>query len=380
MKALVVGGGIIGASVAWRLACERVAVTVLERARLGREASWAAGGLIAPQGEADRPGPFFELCVKAKDAFDAIVARLVRESGVDPEYDDHGVVYAAFNDEEREELKGRARWQREANAVVEELEPRDALELVPTLSSRVVYALRMPTNRRVENRKLTQAYVNAALCAGAVFREGACVEALVTGGGRATGVRLNDGSVVEGDLIVLAAGAWSGEIRGLEGDGIRFFPVRGQILCFDARPGILGPSLFSARGILVPRRDGRLLAGSVFEDAGYDKSVTLGGMRHVAEAASELVPSLSPTAFREAWAGLRPATDDLMPVIGPSPTVANVLYASGHFRSGIMLSALTGELIADLAMGRKPSVELAPFLPQRFRSTVPRERFKTTAL
>lgn len=380
MKALVIGGGIIGASVAWRLASERVEVIVLERARLGREASWAAGGLIAPQGEADRPGPFFDLCVKAKNAFDAIVERLTRESGIDPEYDEHGVLYAAFNEEERAELKARARWQREANAVVEELDPRDALRLAPSLSPQVVHALHMPTNRRVENRRLTQAYVNAATRAGADFREGAAVEALVTSGGRATGVRLNDGARVEGDLVVVAAGAWSGEIRGLEGDGIRFFPVRGQILCFDARPGILGPSLFSARGILVPRRDGRLLAGSVFEEAGFDKSVTLGGMRHVAQAAAELMPSLAEIPFREAWAGLRPATDDLLPVLGPSPTVANVLYASGHFRSGIMLSALTGEIVADLAMGRTPPLDLAPFLPERFRSPVQRQRFKMTAL
>lgn len=378
MKALVIGGGIIGAAVAWRLACERVAVAVLERGRLGQEASWAAGGLIAPQGEADRPGPFFDLCMKAKQAFDALVERLVRESGVDPEYDEYGVLYVAFNEEEREELKARARWQREANAVVEELDAREALRLVPSLSRAVLHALHMPTNRRLDNRKLTQAYVNAAVRAGAEFREGACVDALVTSGGRASGVRLRDGSVAEADLVIIAAGAWSGEIRGLEGDSIRFFPVRGQILCFDARPGILAPSLFSTRGILVPRRDGRLLAGSVFEDAGYNKSVTLGGIRHVAQAACELMPALSQVAFREAWAGLRPATDDLMPVIGPSPTVSNVLYASGHFRSGIMLSALTGEVIADLAMGRKPVVDLGPFLPERYRSPVPRQRFKIT--
>lgn len=380
MKVIVIGGGIIGASVAWRLAAEKMTVTVLERGRLGREASWAAGGLIAPQGEADAPGPFFDLCMKAKQAFDAIVERLVRESGVDPEYDHHGVLYAAFNDHEREELTERARWQREAGATVEELDGRDARKLVPMLSPKAICALHMPTNRRTDNRKLTQAYVSAARRAGAQFREGTMVDALVTSGGRASGVRLNDASVLEADLVINAAGAWSGQVRGLEADAIRFFPVRGQILCFDAVPGAVGPSLFSAPGILVPRRDGRLLAGSVFEDAGYDKSVTLAGINHVARAASELVPALSQATFREAWAGLRPATDDLMPVIGASPSVANVIYASGHFRSGIMLSALTGELVADLATGRKPSVELSPFLPDRFRSGVCKVPFESISV
>ena len=226
----------------------------------------------------------------------------------------------------------------------------------------------MPTNRRVENRKLTQAYINAAANAGAEFREGARVDSIAIENGRAVGVRLADGSVENGDVVVNAAGAWAGEIRGLEEDRIRFYPVRGQILCFDTRPGLIGPSIFSGDGIIVPRRDGRVLSGSVFEDAGFNKSVTLDGMQRILQAVRALVPSLASIPFREAWAGLRPATDDLLPVLGRSPTVANVLYAAGHFRSGILLSALTGELIADLVAGRAPGVDLAPFSPARFRN------------
>jgi glycine oxidase len=167
--------------------------------------------------------------------------------------------------------------------------------------------------------------------------------------------------------VINAAGSWAGEIRGLEDDRIRVYPVRGQILCFDARPGLVGPSLFSANGIIVQRRDGRILAGSIFEEAGFNKSVTLEGIERVSHAARALVPRLGSMPFREAWAGFRPASDDLLPVLGPSPTVGNVLYATGHFRSGILLSAITGEVIADLAAGRKPAIDLAPFSPGRFR-------------
>ncbi len=366
MKAIVIGGGIIGASVAWRLAGEGVRVTVLERGRLGREASWAAAGLVSPQGEAHEPGVFFDLCVRGKQAFDAIVERLARESGVDPEYDLDGVLYVAFDDAAREELRARARWQREGGAEVAELSPREALKLAPALSPKIIYALHFPTNRRAENRKLTQAYINAAVRAGAEFREGVRVDSIATGSARATGIRLDGGATLEADVIVNAAGAWAGQIRGLETDAIRFYPVRGQIICFDARPGLIGPSLFSGDGILVPRRDGRLLAGSVFEDAGFNKTVTLDGMGRIVRAARALAPSLAEIPFREAWAGLRPATDDLRPVIGPAPTATNVLDAAGHFRSGILLSALTGELIADLVKGRTPSLDLAPFSPARF--------------
>ncbi len=367
MKAVIIGGGIIGGSIAWRLAGEGVDVTVLERARLGREASWAAAGLIGPQAEAQEPGVFFDLCLRGKQSFDSIVERLISESGVDPEYDRHGVLYVAFDEATRADLSARARWQRAAGASVEELAPREAQKLVPGLSPKVIYALHMPTNWRVENRKLTQAYINAAARAGAEFREGARVDSIVASGGRASAVKLDDGATVEADAIVLAAGAWSGQIRGLEDDAIRFYPVRGQIICFESRPGLLGPSIFSGGGILVPRRDGRILAGSIFEDAGFNKSITLGGMDQIVHAVKAIVPALESIPFREAWAGLRPAADDLMPVLGPSPSVANVFYATGHFRSGILLSAVTGEVLADLVMGRQPSIDLTPFRPGRFR-------------
>jgi glycine oxidase len=368
VKALVIGGGIIGSSIAWRLASDGVQVSVFERGRLGLEASWAAAGLIGPQAEAHEPGAFFDLALAGKRSFDSIVERLTAESGVDPEYDHHGVLYVAFDDAARAELQARARWQRAAGGGVEELTPREAFRLAPMLSEKIVCALHMPNNWRVENRKLTLAYINAATHAGASFREGARVNSVNVVSGTATGLGLADGSLETGDVVINAAGAWAGDIRGLEEDRLHFYPVRGQILCFDARPGLVLPSLFSAGGILVPRRDGRLLAGSIFEDAGFNKSVTLDGMERILRAVRAMVPSIASVPFREAWAGLRPASDDLLPVLGPSPTVANVLYAAGHFRSGILLSALTGEVIADLVKGRQPSIDLAPFSPARFQN------------
>ena len=368
MKALVIGGGIIGSSVAWRLTSEGVQVSVFERGRLGQEASWAAAGLIGPQAEAHEPGAFFDLALAGKRSFDAIVERLTAESGVDPEYDDHGVLYVAFDDVARARLQARARWQRAAGGQVDELTPREAFRLAPVLSEKIIFALHMPNNRRVENRKLTLAYINAATHAGAEFREGALIHSIEVSSGRATGVRLADGSLEEGDVVINAAGAWAGEISGLEEDRIHFYPVRGQILCFEARPGLVEPSLFSESGIVVPRRDGRILAGSIFEEAGFNKSVTLDGMERILRAVRAMVPSIASIPFREAWAGLRPASDDLLPMLGPSPTVANVMYAAGHFRSGILLSAVTGEVIADLVKGRAPSIDLAAFSPARFRN------------
>jgi glycine oxidase len=367
LKAIVIGGGIIGCSVAWRLSADGVATTVLERGRVGQEASWAAAGMIAPQAEAEGPGPFFDFCMKARDAFDGIVDRLVREGGIDPEYDRAGILYVALDADERVQLERRARWQRSVGAPLEELSGAEARTVEPMLSQEVVYAIHMPTNRRTDNRKLTQAYAAAARKAGAEFIEGARVEALALRGERAIGVLMDGGSIREADVVVNAAGAWAGEIRGLEADRVKLYPVRGQILCFEVAPGTICPALFSLRGYVVPRRDGRLLAGSTMEEAGYDKSVTLAGLDKIARGAAAIVPALGAATFREAWAGLRPATRDLLPVLGFSPSVSNVLWAAGHFRSGILLSAITGEIIADLVQGRRPAVELAAFSAARFR-------------
>ena len=365
-KVIIIGGGIIGCAVAWRLAGEGDQVTILERGRLGQEASWAAAGMIAPQAEAQGPGAFFDLCIRARDVFDQTVGALIAESGVDPEYDRNGILYLAFNDAERAELEERARWQVGAGGAVEELSSAAARKLEPAISGEVVYALRMPLDRRVDNRKLTRAYAAAAILKGVNVLEGVQVAEVIIDHNCANGVRTHDGHVHEADLVIDAAGAWAGELRGLESDRVATYPVRGQILCFESRPGSLSESVFSPRGYLVPRRDGRVLAGSTMEEAGYNKAVTLAGIEKIARGAATMVPGMDDLPFREAWAGLRPATRDFMPVLGPSPSAANVLYAAGHFRSGILLSALTGEITADIVHGRKPAIDLTPFTPARF--------------
>lgn len=365
-RAIVIGGGIVGGSVAWRLAREGVEVTILERGRTGEEASWAAAGMIAPQAEAQGPGPFFDLCLKGREIFDTIVDMLRRESGIDPEYGEGGILYTAFGAEEQAELQERARWQQDHGGTVEELTDAEARKLEPALSPEVTYALHMPRDRSVNNRELTRAYLAAATAHGAQIREHARVAAIVSKNGRASGVRLNDGSELLTDVTVNAAGAWAGEIHGTEQDRVATYPVRGQILCFEASRSTAGPSIFSLHGYLVARRDGRLLAGSTMEEAGYDKRLTLAGIEKIARGAMKMMPGLGAVSFREAWAGLRPATNDFMPVLGPSPSVSNLYYATGHFRSGILLSAITGEIISDLVHGRSPAVDLKPFAPERF--------------
>jgi glycine oxidase len=369
-RVVIIGGGVIGSSIAWRLARDDASVTLLERGRLGKEASWASAGMIAPQAEAQSPGPFFELCLRARDTFEATLETLRADTDVDPEYDRAGILYLALNDLERRELEQRAQWQISAGGTVEELTPSAAREMEPAISPQTVYALHMPLERRVENRKLTMAYATAAIGKGAELMEGVCAKEVLVKGSDAAGVKISNGRVFEADIVVNAAGAWSSDIMGVA-DKFESYPVRGQIICFEGRPGQFRSSVFSLGGYLVPRRDGRVLVGSTMEEAGFDKSVTLAGMTKISRAALDMAPNLSELPFREAWAGLRPATRDFLPILGPSPSVPNLFYATGHFRSGILLSAISGEIVADLIQGRSPSIEIMPFSPARF-ADVPR--------
>jgi glycine oxidase len=367
MKALIIGGGIIGNSVAWRLERAGLDVTILERGRAGQEASWAAAGMIAPQVEVEGPGPFLRFCVEGKKAFEALLPELIAQGGIDPEYDDpSGVIYAALDNQDRAELAARAAWQRSAGLQVEELSGDQARAIVPALSPRVSYALHFPNENRLENRRLTHAYLIAALKAGATLREESRVDAIETSGGKFSALRLHDGTLLEADVAVNAAGSWASLIRGLEADRISLHPIRGQIVCFETQPNLLGPAIFCLRGYAVPRRDGRLLAGSTREQAGYSKNVTLEGMESIVRAAREMLPALAGIRFREAWAGLRPATSDFLPVLGPSAAVPGVYYATGHFRSGILLSAITGQVLAAMVTGSKLNIDVAAFSPARF--------------
>lgn len=368
-KIVVIGGGVIGCAVAWRLAREGAAVTVLERGRIGQEASWAAAGMIAAQADTHVSGPFFDLCLRGRDVFASTMETLGAESPVDPEYDHTGVLDVAFNDAERVELEERGRWQLGAGGTVEELSGAAARKLEPALAPEVIYALYFPLDRRTDNRRLTQAYAAGASLRGAAIVEGASAASIAVTNGQASGVRIHDGTVYPADIVVNAAGAWTSQISGLEADRIEITPVRGQILCFESRPGSVKSSILSTRGYLVPRRDGRVLAGSTLDQAGYDKSVTLAGVDGIARGAIAMVPGLAAMRLREVWAGLRPAARDFLPVIGASPSIPNVLYATGHFRSGILLSAITAEIVTDLAMGRAPQIDLRPFAPARFSMT-----------
>lgn len=374
--AVVVGGGVIGLSIARALRERGIEhVTLIERARLGCEASSAAAGMLAAQVEANSADTFFQLASASRDLYPKFAADLLEETGINIELERTGTLYLAFTEEDEAEIESRYGWQKRAGLVVEQLSVDEARRLEPCVSPHARRALRFPLDVQVENRRLVAALSASVERRGVRLMTGKNVERVVTERGRVTGVETSGGPIST-PLVVVAAGAWVSFIQsaGTAGDDIapmRIEPVRGQILCFEANPRPLNHVIYSPRGYLVPRLDGRLLAGSTTERAGFDKRVTGGGILSITTHAIEIAPLVAGLPLMDAWSGLRPraALDD-WPVLGRSAETVGLYYATAHYRNGILLAPITGEILADeITSGARPSL-LEAFAPERFHASV----------
>jgi glycine oxidase len=364
---VVIGGGVIGLSVARALALKQAgSVLVLERGQLGRESSFAAAGMLAPQAEANIADAFFKLSCKSRDLYPAWAAQLLEETGIDIELDRTGTLYCAFTDHDCEEIERRYNWQRHAGLVVEQLTAREARKLEPNLADNLRAALRFPLDTQVENRKLLDALIAANESRGVKFLTSTIAESLTIERGRVTGVTTSRGFVATRS-VVLASGAWTSLIDTENAaPQIRIEPVRGQMIRFDAQPFFARHVIYSPRGYLVPRRDGRLLAGSTTEEVGFDKQVTDAGLQSIRVQAIEIAPTISRLTLVDSWAGLRPRAPDGLPVLGKTGETEGLFFATGHYRNGILLAPVTGQLIADLIADNVVSSELHAFAPDRF--------------
>lgn len=366
MKVIVVGGGIMGLSIALELRrSTELEVLVLEKAAPGAEASTAAAGLLAPQFEGAAPGPMLDLCLLSRMAWPKWAAELEERSGVPVGYLACGGLQAAFTDDEVHALDAKVAWQTALGLRAELLSGAALREREPALSPEALAAADFPDDHQVDPRRLLRALSVAAARAGVQFRAGT-VRALVETDGVITGVDV-DGERLEAARVVLAAGAWSGLVGGAEVDPARIKPVRGQMLELQLRAPIFTRLLQSDRGLVVPRADGAVLVGSTLEMVGFDKNVTAEGLARLLQAALQLVPGLAQASFTNAWAGLRPWTDDQLPFLGEGPK-PGLLLATGHFNNGILLAPITARVLGQLVRGEKPSVELRPF---RYRRNSP---------
>jgi glycine oxidase len=341
---IIVGGGVIGLTIARALALRGVRdVCLVERGRLGTEASWAAAGMLLPQVEADAADEFFNLACQSRDLYPSFAAALREETGIDVELDTTGTLYLALTEHDHEEIEKRYEWQTRAGFAVERLSCAEARELEPCISEATLGALRFPKDIQVENRRLLSALTNSVTKLGVDITTQTTVESVIVESNRVRGVQTSRGAI-NCPTVVIAAGTWSSFIKTAPVPAIE--PVRGQMICLEAKPQLTRHVIYSPRGYIVPRQDGRLLAGSTSEHAGFAKCVTAGGIATILRNALEISAGISDLPVIDTWAGLRPRAADGLPVIGPCDEIDGLFCATGHYRNGILLAPLTGELIS----------------------------------
>jgi glycine oxidase len=359
---VVVGAGVQGCGVALRLAQAGRRVVVLERAVPGAEASSAAGGILSPGAEAVEPGPFHSLCAASLARYEDFAREVERLSDGWVGWRRLGTLEIALDDAHAQVLAARAARLEKHGLPAEVLDDAALRRLEPEVSPEARGALFFPGEASLDPRLLARALYVAASRSGARFVTGQ-VRRVATEGGRVAGVEHESGRI-EAEAVVLAAGSWTAlvEGHGLPPGSVR--PVRGQIAVLDTRPPLLSRVVFSGRGYLVPRPDGRILVGSTMEEVGFEKAVTAGGLRTVLDIAIEIAPALARAPVVETWSNFRPASPDGEPILGAG-TIPGLFYATGHTRNGILLLPITADAIAAAVLGRPSPVDLAPFSPAR---------------
>ena len=359
---IVAGAGIVGLSAARALAGAGARVVVVERRRVGCEASGAAAGMIAPQ--AGEPHPqLLPLALKARDRHLQLAAELEEETGIAVDLSRLGRLQLALDDEAAGGLQEMVAAHRRLGLPVELLSDAEVREAEPNVSPAVRGAAYFAGDRRLDNVRLTRALAASAVSRGATLLTGRPVTGLLVEHGRVAGVRAG-AEVLRAPVVVNATGAWAGMLAG-DPQPPPVEPVRGQIVAFDMAPALLRHVVWSEHGYLVPRGDGRVLAGSTLERAGFDKSVTAGGVRAILDMALRIVPALADVRIADAWAGLRPGSSDGLPIIG-NGALPGLVHACGLYRDGILLGPLAGEIAAGLAQGCAPPPETLGLSLDRF--------------
>ena len=361
---IVVGGGLMGCSVAYRLAERGLRVVVLEKSVPGAEASSAAGGILGPTVESFDQPVALQLGLRSRELHAKLAEELLERTGVEVGFRRCGVTKLAFDAAEADALQAQADSLATQGVRSERWSAADLSREEPACSSEALGALHMPDDAQVEPRALLDAIALAAQRLGAQFRSGATVHGIPIEGSRVRGVELDEGRL-QAPHVVVAAGSWTSTIPGLPLRRGTIFPVRGQMISARTRPPLFRGIVFGAGGYVVTRPDGRGLCGSTEEHVGFRRGVTLAGLARIIEIATRIAPSLADVAIEDHWSSFRPGTPDGLPLVGRAGP-EGLFLASGHFRNGILLAPLTAELVADAVTGRPAHPPAAALSPMRF--------------
>ena len=371
-EVIIAGGGLIGGAIALELALAGVRAAILEKGDPGREASWASAGILSPAPENPASIPLVPLGKASMGLYPDFVARVAEISGHDVGFRAKGTLEALFSRDAARELSTHIALHHGWGLKAEAINAEDARELEPALSPELEAAVLRPDEASVDNRLLTSAVLEAARKSGVEIFAHREVQGIWREQQRCIGLLLKN-ERVSAEWTIIAAGSFSANIAGVN----TYAPVRpakGQMISLRAEQTKIERVLWSDKIYLVPRNDGRILAGATVEYAGFDKNVTAGGLEKIVSSALELAPDLAHARVEETWAGLRPDSPDHLPILGPTD-INGLLIATGHFRSGVLLTPITAQLLREWVTQQRVSVDWERFSPLRFAEA----RKKTTA-
>jgi glycine oxidase len=371
-EAVIAGGGLIGGAIALELALAGVRVAIFEQGEPGREASWAGAGILSPAPENPATIPLVPLGMASMALYPDFVARVEGISGQDVGFRAKGALEALFSRDTARELSTHVALHHGLGLKAEAISAEDARELEPALSPELEAAVLRPDEASVDNRALTHAILEAARKSGAEILAHREVQGVWREKDRCAGLLLEDDKI-SSKWTIIAAGSFSASIAGVA----TYAPVRpakGQMVSLRSDRAKIERVLWSDKIYLVPRNDGKILAGATVEYVGFDKKVTAGALEKILSGAIELVPDLANAQMEETWAGLRPDSPDHLPILGPTD-IEGLLLATGHFRSGILLTPITARLIREWVTEQRVSVDWDRFAPSRFMEA----RKETTA-
>ncbi len=368
---MIIGGGVIGLSIARELHKKGVKrIAIIDRGRIGGEASWAAAGMLAPNIETDSSVDFHRFGIESLALYPGLSEALLEETGIDIELDRSGTLCVAFNEAEADELTAAYERQISQGITVEPVLDGAVQSIEPWISPDVRAGLLYPNDWQVENRQLLSALRTFAERNRIRIIENGEISELITDGRRVTGARSFAGDILAG-VTILATGAWTSLIKigGLPFP-VSVKPIRGQMISFETGTRSIRRVIYGPRGYVVPRADGRVLVGATVEDAGFDKSPTIEGVDSLKAAAVQIAPNLAKFSLTETWAGLRPVAADGLPVIGVVPDFENVFIATAHYRNGILLAPKTAQVISDRILDGVSSRFLELYGAGRFSSAI----------
>ncbi|HWZ17618.1 MAG TPA: glycine oxidase ThiO [Ktedonobacteraceae bacterium] len=362
----IIGGGVIGCSIAYQLSKAGVQVSVIEREEIAAEASRAAAGLLSPAEVLTGPKAVADLFLASWSMTAEVIAEIEAASGVQVEYFQTGALHILMDAEDQTTLKKYAEiWQAQGGEV-KWLTGDQMYEYEPLLDHILDAALYVPDTVSIRPRLMTRAYAEAARKSGAIFYEHSEVTGFKQQSDKVIGIQTAQGRTIPCDCVVVAAGAWSEHVGSWLGLNIPVFPARGQILSLRQQATPLKHTIIGNGIYIVPKIDDTIYVGATIEQVGFDKSNTAGGIAWLLSSAIQLVPELEHAAIADIWAGLRPWSQDSYPILGKAPGWENVILATGHGPGGFELSAITGKTVAELiASGQTPAL-IQPFGLERF--------------